>query len=55
MKTVTALLCNEVLAVELTDRLRLFTVLLTALLKSTPPDVQQALKYIKLHTDESKF
>uniref|UniRef100_A0A1I7XI19 Dolichyl-diphosphooligosaccharide--protein glycosyltransferase subunit KCP2 n=1 Tax=Heterorhabditis bacteriophora TaxID=37862 RepID=A0A1I7XI19_HETBA len=50
---VSELIANEVLSLTIESRLQMFTVLLSALLKIDPPRIEQSLKYIKQHTDQS--
>ncbi|CAI4226142.1 unnamed protein product [Auanema sp. JU1783] len=49
---ITEELCKYVLELKVAERLKVFTVLLSSLLKSAPPRTEEALKYIKEHTDE---
>uniref|UniRef100_A0A8L8KT92 Reverse transcriptase domain-containing protein n=1 Tax=Heligmosomoides polygyrus TaxID=6339 RepID=A0A8L8KT92_HELPZ len=49
---VTELLADEILRLPLDRRVDMFVALLSALLKSSPPQVEKALRLIKQHTDE---
>lgn len=42
-----------ILRLEIGRRIKFFTVLLSALLKRSPPEAEKALRYIKQHTDQS--